>query len=226
MIFWILFTLFCYMAEGQTAQELFLQANEQYKTGNYDRALEIYKKITHKGPAVWYNMGNCAYHRSETTYALLYWLKALAHSPQRIKKDSLYNCAQTGMDITYVSSLHLPSWIILICQIMFLLLLLIGILCLVRKKYTSHQYLMASLMGCIVLLGLFNYTLYTKTTGKKALTIQEKVSLYTGPGTEYQAICTIEEPDILTIHQQESAWAKVTWKTYTGWAARNTLELI
>ena len=42
-------------------QEIFLQANKKYKEKEYNQALDMYRSIEHKGQAIWYKMGKCAY---------------------------------------------------------------------------------------------------------------------------------------------------------------------
>ena len=57
-------------------QSIFDKANSLYKEGQYESAMEFYKKIQDKNAVVNYNLGNCAYKLNKLGLAHLYWRRA------------------------------------------------------------------------------------------------------------------------------------------------------
>jgi tetratricopeptide (TPR) repeat protein len=57
-------------------QEVFLKGNVAYLAGNIDGALKLYQTIDPKGPAVWYNLGNCYYRIGNYPEAIVAWRRA------------------------------------------------------------------------------------------------------------------------------------------------------
>jgi tetratricopeptide (TPR) repeat protein len=190
--------IFARTLSAQTAQELFLRANEQYRAGDFDTALATYQKISPKGAAVWYNMGNCAFQKNDQARATLYWQRALNNEPRTI----------------------------LFAQILFFCL--IGVLLfLVRKMVRAKQRAaLICLNTLVILVGSLNYALYASSLTKKALTMQEKVTVHAGPGTEYHALGTIACAQKVTVKEQRQTWSKITGETYTGWVPTTAIEII
>ena len=57
-------------------EELFLHANKCYEKQECDKALELYQSMNCKGPAAWYNMGNCCYQLDNYVDAMVCWKRA------------------------------------------------------------------------------------------------------------------------------------------------------
>ena len=78
--------LFLILASGkaQNYSELFNSANELYKKGQYDTAINVYKKIIEKGyesADIYYNIANAYYKTRNIPKAILYYEKALLLRP-------------------------------------------------------------------------------------------------------------------------------------------------
>ena len=73
------------IAMGQSGTKYFFeQGNQAYREGNYEAALEWYRKIVDSGfeaSQVYYNMGNCYYKQDRTGLAVLYYEKARKLNP-------------------------------------------------------------------------------------------------------------------------------------------------
>ena len=65
-------------------EEIFLRANKLYQQHKFQDALTLYNTLSHKGPAVWENIGNCAYYLEDYSHAIAYWYRAQRYinSPQ------------------------------------------------------------------------------------------------------------------------------------------------
>ena len=82
----LLFTLVYAVPAGVFANSdsLYQRGNELYQEGEYEQALESYRKIILSGeesPGLYYNMGNAAYRSNSIGYAILYYEKALKLDP-------------------------------------------------------------------------------------------------------------------------------------------------
>ena len=78
---------------ARDTEETFLRANNYYEHNDNEQAFALYQSIEHKGPAVWFNMGNCVYKRGHYVDALLYW--------RRAEKHATYNAIFTAINNNY-----------------------------------------------------------------------------------------------------------------------------
>ena len=84
-IFLIIFLLIALpRAYGETnnPKVIFGTANQEYKNGNYEKALETYKKINVPSPELYFNMGQCFYNLNRKGMALFYYTLANNLSPR------------------------------------------------------------------------------------------------------------------------------------------------
>ncbi|HRC32084.1 MAG TPA: tetratricopeptide repeat protein [Bacteroidia bacterium] len=99
----IFFLLALWLGHEVMAAEtkLFEQANTFYKNKNYNKAIELYKKIIAKdnaSAAVYFNLGNAYYKTSETGLAILNYERALKLQPN--DDDIEYNLKLANMQTT------------------------------------------------------------------------------------------------------------------------------
>ncbi len=69
---------------GQNTNELFTNANNLYKNGKYEEAIELYKKIENNGlisSELYYNLGNCYYKLNKVAPTIYNYEKALQIDP-------------------------------------------------------------------------------------------------------------------------------------------------
>lgn len=77
-------------AEIEAPKDLFHTANQEYKNGNYRKALENYRKINVSSPELFFNMGQCFYNMNQKGSALFYYTLANILSPRdKYLKDTL-----------------------------------------------------------------------------------------------------------------------------------------
>jgi hypothetical protein len=80
----ILLVLFAVPAAGQTADQMFQQANQAYQQGKFREALESYQKLHaagYGGVALYYNLGNAFYKTGDAPHAILYYERAHRLAP-------------------------------------------------------------------------------------------------------------------------------------------------
>ena len=217
ILFW------CISLHAHNGQELFLQANQLYTAQDFQKALQMYEKISHKGAAVWYNMGNCAYKMGEYTKALAYWQHAARVGSSSIANDSAYNSNVVLQKLPHVrvaTSLfnRLP---LLLVQILFLCMCSFFI---VITLYAHRRKKVLLVLGIIVIAsGFFTGIVFTMHTGKKAIILHTQTPLYAGPTTDYHELMRLEQGVIVTIKEQNSSWAKIQWNNHSGWIMKQEI---
>lgn len=80
----ILLLLFSVGISAQTADELFAKANNFYKDGKYEQAIDVYKRIIDKGEVsseLYYNIGNTYYKLNKVAPTIYNYEKALQLNP-------------------------------------------------------------------------------------------------------------------------------------------------
>lgn len=204
-----------------SSQELFLQANAQYAQKNYEKALKLYEKIPHKGAAVWYNMGNCAYKMADTVHAQLYWKRASKTGDSAIQADTIHN-----LDRISHNQLSAPILAPLAIQILFFCIfsVFLVISCfLVRRKKIMFLAACSLAMGGISFL---TYTTYRHITDTKALVMSSENYLYAGPDYDYHQLAPISGGSEVVVLKHADGWAKVSWHNQIGWIKSNAIEVI
>lgn len=109
------------MAEIMTAaaaaspEELWEQANELYKNGQFGAAAELYEQIARKGLSsdkLWFNLANACFRTGKNAKAILYYNRALLLNPG--DEDIRYNLAVAESmnkdNIKEVPEFFLKSW--------------------------------------------------------------------------------------------------------------------
>ncbi len=100
-----------------SSDSLFQSANQRYQEGNYEKALEDYRKISESGlesADLYYNMGNAAYRSNSIGYAILYYEKALKMEPAHDDAGNNLEFAARYQVDTFeeVPELFLRIWIV------------------------------------------------------------------------------------------------------------------
>lgn len=88
----ILILLSCGIAFGAEIDLRFENANQVYRSGQYDKAAKVYEEILAQGyesPALYYNLGNCYYKLNNIPGAILLFERARKLKPQ--DEDIVHN---------------------------------------------------------------------------------------------------------------------------------------
>lgn len=80
----LLFIIVCSVAVASRTEDTLQKGSTYYREGEYDKAIEEYKKLVDEGfvgTSLFYNLGNANYRIGKIGYAILYYEKALELSP-------------------------------------------------------------------------------------------------------------------------------------------------
>ncbi len=99
--------LFSFITKAQSADALFLKANDHYKNGNYEKAIEIYQKIDSMqvvSSELYFNLGNSYYKLNKVAPTIYFYEKALKINP--LNEDARLNLSfATRMTIDAIEEL-------------------------------------------------------------------------------------------------------------------------
>ena len=235
--FYILFLLLPNTMLYAGAGNDFLECRDAYLQKNYQQAYDKYLTLTNKSPAVWYNLGNCAYHLGNYEQALLLWKKARYGLPYFYQARIEHNNAQayTKLEQEYKPSswnlqkwqlyayfLYFPLWILQI--ILLISLYSFWLLCCFvtgKKMLWLKIKCLLSLFCAAILIGS-HYWLHEQSYG---LVKKHDAKVYVGPDERYHVIKELPFLTALTIEQCDN-WCKIHWSEGVGWMLSDDIEKI
>lgn len=222
-----------------TVQENFLQGNEWYARGAYDKALSVYQSIDQKGPGVWYNMGNAAFLLGDYSHALVYWYRAYPGARTELSRVLYENRQQVYQQGTqrvqryaiWYDTLHpfYAKFSVLFLQrlvgILWIiaLIVLIGMWCQRVSKVSNIFIGLWLLIWCFSVVGLvFSYY----TTVQPIAIVMTETTVHEGPADWYAPLFTINKTDEVIYLRKYDDWAKILTHNGAGWVSEKTIERI
>lgn len=208
----------------------FKEANESYQQGIYEEALELYQKIEHKTPAVFYNMGNAAYHKGDYVYAHLYWLRAQKHGDANIFRASSRNLALLAKQsfTQEQSPLFLWCWMLtksiplFLWQLLFLMIWS-WLSVMIWKGSISRRNLVISILSLTLLTSIL---LVSYSAAKTEAMIIKDAIVYNGPHTSLYQIGTLAKGKIVTVTKAKQDWINIIADGNVGWVSQEYVEQI
>lgn len=227
---------------------IFEKANTLYKNGNYEGAMELYKKIPNKSAAVNYNLGNCAYKLNKLGFAHLYWRRAeknwgflgrtellnnmkLLKEQLKTRKNGEKNKNKDKILIKAKDfKLHFSSFIratpLYVFQFAFLffwLFLFIFIRNLLKRK---KKLLIGTLFTFIAISGLMLVSKYNFEYKQFGIITVNNAKLLSGPGDNFQVLSFIQEAKEVNIQKTSPGFYKIKIDRLIGWIKQEAVEKI
>lgn len=230
---WLIFLTFFISLCARNAQETFLRANKLYEEKEYIKALQEYQTIEKKGPAVYYNMGNCYYHIGNETQALICYKRA-----RKYAKNNLINSCNYNIDLIEQSGEESHfSWLIalfnkqinrfslLIMQLFFLVLWLLFCWAFYTRKKTKNKIMVYGSFLLLVPLSLLLYGKYKSVSCSKGI-VHFETPLYAGPNAQYHVRKTLLAMQEVEIQQEKDKWFKIRYNKNVGWIPKDVITKI
>lgn len=225
------FSIYSISLKAGVDEELFLSASHHYKNKEWEKALEDYTKMTEKGPAVWYNMGNCCYYMNNNFDAFVYWRRT-----QKYSHNVLYSLAEKNIallqpvieknNISKIKKmLSTPFFAVPLFIYQSMLIILWYALYMVFKKYWLKTFLKIILIILSFLtIGLIIHmsVLYLNSQTCFAI-VQQDCSVHTGPDTTYQIIDTLNKQNEIIIQSSDPLWYKIVYNQKSGWVLKENI---
>lgn len=231
--------LYMSMTFAGNAEETYLKAHAAYQARDWPKALSLYESINPKGPAVWYNIGNCYFNQEKFPEAIVSWRRAQKNLSwtdykkiEQYIQDS-YNAMGVNYETDGITALkNFFAWSsskisLLILQLLFLacwffLLWLLPQL-IAQKKYVQ----VIALCMITAATATLCYVRYHKQNYPYGIVIKKTISVYAGPGRDYAPLATAQTLDIMRLQLQRDNWLKVYARQFGyGWVHADDLALI
>jgi len=227
-------------AKAENGQRLndFVQANEAYANGDYQKAIELYHAVIQSGHptgSLYFNLGNCYYRMDQVGWAILFYERAMRYIPD--DPDLLFNLkharnqvedqAEKKTSVPLKSTLNRFNlselfWCMMICNIGFW-----GILIIRRFHRSEWSYYTFVVLSILWAISLFSFSIkwYDFQYDKRGIVVSSKSIVRAGPDERETALFELHSGSIVGCERHEGNWRLVQFsKGKRGWAKIDTIE--
>ena len=248
-LLFLMFSWNLYALPGQDYPEkLFTQGNSEYQKGNYESAERYYSQILNSGfdsGSLYYNLGNACFKQKRLGDAIYYWEKARYKLPaDREIQENLELANLLIVDrieisdnpwllrilagVTGLFTAKQEAWIVL--GLLFAANIFLALYLLAKNPRHSFR----ALLGCIGLGLLFlvfacslSWKIYHQDYRQKAVVVEQKVDVRSGPGSENIAVFTIHEGIIVRVHGSNNDWYQISLPNgWSGWLHKDSIRIL
>lgn len=231
-----------------SVEDSFAEANNMYKDGNYQGAIDVYHSILDQGyasAALYYNMGNAYFRNDDLGAAILNYERALKIDPsdKEIQQNLDYANSKTLDRINKVPELFITRWFngVLawfspnqwgVTAIVFMLLLCVcAVVFFLTRSYLLKQ---VSFYSAILILVLLICSVVNASVLKnrmenlqQAIVMQPTVVIKSSPDENSAEKFIVHEGCKVTVEDRLSDWCKVKISDgNTGWVENEYIETI
>jgi len=228
--------------------ELFALGNSEYQKGNYASAEQAYSRMVNAGAdsgPVFYNLGNACFKQKKLGEAIFYWEEARERMPSdedvrqnlelaelmivdRIEKREDSLPARVLSALTHLFSIEQESRLVLglfvAANLLFSLYLLAG----------SSRNAFRALAGSMIVGFLFilfacslAWKIYERDYRRRAVVIEQRVDVRSGPGAENITVFTIHEGLRVRIHESAGGWYQISLPNgWNGWLRQDSVRIL
>jgi tetratricopeptide (TPR) repeat protein len=224
------------------SEELFHKANQLYKDGNYENALNTYLEVAGSGQVsgdLYYNMGNACYRLKMTGHAILYYERARAFIPRdadldfnlryvkKLTKDEI----ETPVDI--ISSIFFWNSYMTYKEL-FLLFAFVNLfawgalaLRLYLKKEWTYYLFIVFLATWFIVGASFAWKYYIFLSDDRAVVLSEEADVLSGPDAGDKLLFQLHAGAVVTLRGAEDKWKLISLPdNRRGWIKADALESI
>ncbi len=225
-----LLVIFSTFAFAQTADSLFTDANELYKNGSYEKAIELYKKaedLQVHSDDLYFNLGNSYYKLNKIAPSIYYYEKALKLNPansdvltnlafaKRMKIDAIEVMPKTFFQKfaeSFIYKLTYNSWAWLAVAFSFLGAILF---LLYHFSYSSGKkllYFNTSILSALLLIitVVFAYKSYdNEVNTKSAIIFKQTTEIKNAPTLNSDTVFELHEGTKVQVLDAIDDWKKI-----------------
>lgn len=230
----------------QTPEEIYARANLSYENSDYNKAISLYEtlvKMDRVAPEVFYNLGNSFFKSKKIGKAVVNYERALRADPRdRDVRLNLKLAKEMAIDKIGAEDRGFVLNILLFlydrmsldeltasCFIFYLaiiLLLMAAIFFLSKRRVIFYNAGAAGLVFFVLLLFLI-VKIHDENFVRKAVVVQEKVDVRSGPKEDYLLQFTLHEGAEIRIIKESQDWYEIDLsKDLRGWLPKAGVEII
>ncbi len=224
--------------------QLFLEANQAYENGNFEKAAQLYKKVLDSGiksGMIYYNLGNCYIKLGETGKALVYYRRAERLIPRDgdlrfnlnyvldQRKDKIEAKEKTDLARVFFFWHHWLNlkelfYAFVVSNLIFWTLSLILI-------YKKNDFLKWIRLTAFILFLLFGASsgikVYALKSIKHGAVISPEAIVRSGNGPNHSPLFILHEGAEFRIDEQTEGWMKISLADgKIGWISSASVETI
>lgn len=235
-------------ATAQNVDSLFDSANELYKNGKFEEAIEKYKKVEVKelvSTELYYNLGNSYYKLNKVGPSIYYYEKALNLDPsnedvknnlvfaKRLALDNIEVLPQTVLqkfNTNYLQELTYNQWAVVVIVFSILGSLLFLLFYFAEIPSRKRFYFVTSIGSFIILLAslFITYNQYNiSKKNKEAIVFAEKTEIRNAPTLNSEIVFTLHEGTKVIVLDAVDNWKKVKINDgKLGWIIADDIKLL
>lgn len=229
-------------------QDLFLKANDAYKSSDFKKAMGLYKQIPNKSSVVNYNLGNCYYKQKHFGQALLYWRRAekswgfadrseLLENIQLLKQtiDENSDKKKSKWSRSFVAKLLIRSnryFISLIrslpvisFQMIFLLLWFLVFLFVRFLHRKKNKIIIGFMFSLVLMFGVILGLRYSLDLSRYAIVLHN-TDVLSGPSSTFQKVGFIKLGCEAKVKKESGDFLKIELNGQVGWVDKKNIEKI
>ena len=215
-------------------------AEEYYKNGQYEKALEEYTTLLDRGirnPELYLNIGNCYYRMGAFGKSLLYYRRGwfLDPSNQNILNNiSLFKKEESNPNpfISLFSKiidripLRVFSYLLIISFSLLVILISIRLIQTVKFiNFPTNPFLI--LAGVFFLFSLIGFSIWYGRVKSKWVITTATTMAFSGPNEEFKELMRVDKAEEGTLIREDSGWWLVHFRSGEGgWIDSTAAELV
>lgn len=233
---------------AQNIDSLFNSANELYRNGNYDKAIESYKQILEQdaiSDELFYNLGNSYYKLNKVGPSIFYYEKALQLNPlnqdvknnlvfaKRLALDNIEEVPKTFLqkfNANYLQKLSYNEWAVV--TIVFVLLSAILFLLFyfaytpTKKRFFFTLAIISFILFVAVISITYNQYNFSKNT-KEAIVFATKTEVRNAPTLNSEEVFTLHEGTKVIVLDAVDNWKKIKLADgKIGWIISDEIKML
>lgn len=243
-----LFLMVANFANAQTSSNLFETANNLYKEGKIEQAIETYKKIESQNlisAELYYNLGNCYYKLNKVGPTIYNYEKALKLDPlnedvinnlifaKRLALDNIEELPKSLLqkfNANYLQKLSYNQWAIIVIILSFLGSILFLLFFFADSSSRKRLYFISSILSFLLLIitTFITYNQYNKSKNTiEAIIFSEKTEVKNAPTLNSEDVFTLHEGTKVFVLDAVDNWKKIKLADgKVGWIVANELKEI
>ncbi len=233
------------VGQGDNTLAIFTQANAAYESGNYARAITLYRTLENlfiDDARLYYNLGNAYYQTGDMGWALLYYLRAQALIPR--DADLIANIAVVRAERVDIQSdetgileglAALTTGILQIVELAALIGLVWAIWCAVVIVFTVQRRWRETLrspllvVGAVVVFGsmLLVSRVYVTENRPAAVITASRTQAMSGPGMDYLPLYPLYAAAEIRLMESRMGWVRFSLPDgRQGWLPEDVIMVV